>query len=107
MSINFQKMQDLQFFYRNVPYYVNKGGQDGMAELAQQYEALVKVYQINVPQIKKLLKAHASLTLTNYTVTRLIARLEKAVMRFAQKQHVILTTQLAEKATRLPSPPLK
>lgn len=107
MSINLQKMQDLQFFYKNVSYYVNKGGHDGMAELAQQYQALVKIHQIKVPQITKLLEAHAELKLSDSASSKLIAKLERAVMRFARKRHDQLTAQLAGRTTNLPSPALK
>lgn len=98
MSINLTKLSDLKIFYENVPYYINKGGQDGMAELAQHYKTLTKIHNIRIPKIVNLLEVHLNVKCRSTAAH--IKHLEHAAMLLASTRSEKLSDQIAKLQAR-------
>src|ERR1041384_5736092 len=96
MSINLKKLSNIKNFYEIVPYYVNKGGKDGMAELAQQYKILAKMHRIKIPKVERLLEAHSAIKSETAPIPKCIKHLEQAALLLAATRCKQLTEQFVK-----------
>ncbi len=96
MDMQLSKLSDLRVFYTTVQYCIDKGGADGMSELAQHYKAIKKLHRIAIPAIERLLDS-CSASQSPKSSPKTIRHLELAALKLANKRSEQLTKQFLKK----------
>jgi hypothetical protein len=96
MGMQLSKLSDLRIFYKTVQYCIDKGGADGMSELAQHYKAIKKLHKIAIPTIERLLDS-CSASQSPKSSPKTIRHLELAALKLANKRSEQLTKQFLKK----------